>query len=107
MTMKKLLRLLVSLTLLSNASVWASNTGSRQIVTGNDEEQFVFVGKCETGEPYRLFWYQKDVSGFIQSFYDYEGPNGKGTVQVETTPKVMAARVCRKMAEIINTNYWE
>lgn len=42
-----------------------------------------------------------------QSFYDYEGPNGKGTVQTETVPKVMAARVCRKMAEIINANYWE
>ena len=41
------------------------------------------------------------------SYYDYEGPVGTGTVQSNAHPKVMAVRICRQLAEIINTNYWE
>jgi hypothetical protein len=74
---------------------------------GNDEESFVFAGKCSSGEPYRLLAYQKNVSGLAQPFYDYDGPVGKGTVQSDSTPKVMAVRICRRMAEIVNTHYWE
>ena len=67
----------------------------------------MFVGKCFNGENYRLFSYQNVVSGKTVSFYTYEGPVGKGTVQTETAPKVMAQRVCRKLAEIASANYWE
>jgi hypothetical protein len=91
----------------SNASAWASQTDQRNTNLGAHEEAFVFTGTCANNEPYRLVAYQKSVSGFSRSFYDYEGPNGMGTVQSETPPKVMAARVCRKLAEIINANYWE
>jgi hypothetical protein len=97
----------LSLLFLTDTSVWAAKTEKLSAALASDETAFVFAGKCETDEPYRLVSYQKNVSGVPQSFYDYEGPNGKGTVRAETAPKVMAARVCRKMAEIINANYWE
>jgi hypothetical protein len=48
-----------------------------------------------------------DVSGTRQSFYDYEGPAGKGKVSTTASPKTMSVRVCRQLAEIINQNYWE
>jgi hypothetical protein len=99
--------LLAGLVLLSSASVWAAQNKNAAALADNDEERFVFTGKCATDESYRLVSYRKKVSGLTHSFYDYEGPNGKGTVRSETPPKVMAARVCRRMAEIINANYWE
>lgn len=73
----------------------------------NDKETFVFAGTCFNGEPYRLHWYQKNIEGQQQSFYDYAGPAGKGVVQSDTSPKTMAARVCRHHAEIISARYWE
>lgn len=99
--------LLVSWLLLSNGPVLATNTEQRPMNLGNDEATFVFAGTCANNEPYRLVSYQANISGSSRSFYDYDGPNGQGTVQAETSPKVMAARVCRKLAEIINANYWE
>jgi hypothetical protein len=83
--------------LLTHAGVWANDT----------DDTFVFAGKCPNGESYRLLSYQKSAGTSSQSFYDYEGPVGRGTVQSDTPPKVMAVRVCRKAAEIINTHYWE
>ena len=97
----------VSGLLFFNAAAWAAKTERPHTSLGNDEATFVFAGTCANNEPYRLVAYQKSVSGLSRSFYDYEGPNGKGTVQAETPPKVMAVRVCRKLAEIVNANYWE
>lgn len=74
---------------------------------GNDENTFTFAGLCPNGETYRIFSYQKMVENVPQSFYDYEGPVGKGTVRTTASAKTMAVRVCRKLAEIVNTNYWE
>lgn len=74
---------------------------------GNDDITFTFAGHCPNGESYRIFSYQRVVGDIPQSFYDYEGPVGKGTVRTDASPKTMSARVCRKLAEIINTNYWE
>jgi hypothetical protein len=65
------------------------------------------TGQCPDGEGYRLNFYAKQVDGQSATFYDYDGPVGKGTVQSVTEPRVMAARVCRKLAEIINVKYWE
>ncbi len=98
---------LASLILMASTSVWAATAERTTAPWRNDDTTYVFAGKCASEESYRLVSYQKNVSGFTQSFYDYEGPNGKGTIRAETDPKVMAARVCRKMAEIINANYWE
>ena len=102
-----LMRLLISIALLSSSFAWAAETEKRKIQLGNDEETFVFAGVCPSGEPYRLFSYQRHVGGLTQPYYDYDGPVGKGTVQSETHPKVMAVRVCRPSAEIISANYWE
>ena len=93
---------LVITTLFFNESTWAAQTQ-----VGNNEETFVFAGTCPNGETYRLVSYQRNVYGMSQSYYDYEGPVGKGTVQSDSQPRVMAARICRKWAEIINANYWE
>lgn len=102
-----MVRLLVSAAVLSSAFAWAAQTDRIKTELGNNEETFVFAGTCPNGEPYRLFSYQKNVSGLSQSYYEYAGPVGAGTVQSETPPKVMAVRICRKLAEIINANYWE
>ena len=99
--------LFVSAFFLFNAAAWASNSESVHTKFDSNADTLVFAGTCANNEPYRLVSYQKSVAGLSQSFYDYDGPNGKGTVQSETQPKVMAARVCIKLAEIINANYWE
>ena len=98
-------RLLICLALLSGVCAYAAN--SDKLEMRNDEETFVFTGVCSNGEPYRLLSYQKHVGDLPLSYYDFDGPAGKGTVQSNTYPKVMAVRVCRKLAEIINANYWE
>ena len=67
---------------------------------GNDDVDFVFMGKCPNGELYRLKSYQQWINGVSVSFYDYQGPAGQGTVQTKTPPKTMAVRVCRALAEI-------
>ena len=97
-----LVRVLTISTLISNQFAWATATS-----TQNDEETFVFAGTCPNGKAYRLVSYQRDLSGKTHSYYDYEGPVGTGTVQSNAHPKVMAVRICRQLAEIINTNYWE
>jgi len=106
-SLSSLVRLLVSAAVISSAFAWAAQTDRIKTELGNNEETFVFTGTCPNGEPYRLFSYQKNVSGLSQSYYEYAGPVGAGTVQSETPPKVMAVRICRKLAEIINANYWE
>ena len=69
---------------------------------GNDEETFIFMGRCPNGVMYRLKAYQKLVGAVVHSYYDYEGPAGQGTIQSQTSPKTIAARVCRPLAEIRN-----
>lgn len=66
----------------------------------NDEQEFTFVGKCPNGNSYRIFSYQMTVDGLTKSFYDYEGPAGKGTVQTEAQPRKMAVRICHELADI-------
>lgn len=82
-------------------------TAQLQAGLGNDEDTFTFAAQCPNGEKYRLVSYEMDVSGIRQSFYDYEGPAGKGIVSTTASPKTMSVRVCRQLAEIINQNYWE
>lgn len=98
---------IASFLLASSMAVSAAMPSQFEAPKVNPDETFTFAGKCFNGEPYRLFLYQKNIAGYSQSHYDYDGPAGKGTVQSETSPKVMAARVCRKYAEIINAKYWE
>jgi len=85
---------------LSCASATPSETIDARMSLGNDDDTFVFMGRCPSGEVYRLFSYDKDVNGITQSFYDYEGPVGKGTVKTKTAPRVMMSRVCLALAEI-------
>ncbi len=68
--------------------------------SGQDEDSIVFMGKCPNGAMYRLRAYDTYEAGMVKSFYDYEGPAGKGTIQSKTPPKVLAIRVCRALAEI-------
>ena len=67
---------------------------------GNDDDTFIFMGRCPNGEMYRLLAYDKQVDGFKRSFYDYEGPAGKGTIKSQTAPRVIASRVCLALAEM-------
>ena len=90
--------LMVGVALAPHVSANVASTAKLQAPLGNDEDTFTFVGKCPNGNNYRIVSYQVDVSGTTQSFYDYEGPVGKGKVSTSATPK---------LAEIINQNYWE
>jgi hypothetical protein len=85
---------------LSCAMAAPSGATVAQQLLGNDEDTFVFMARCPSGAMYRLISYDKEVGGIKQSFYDYEGPAGKGTVKTKTAPRVMASRVCLDRAEI-------
>ncbi len=74
---------------------------------GNEEREFIFAGHCPNGEAYRIFAYQMDVDGLAQSFYDYEGPAGKGTVRTGVSPKKMALRVCHELADITDGSKYD
>ena len=74
-------------------------------VIQDNQEDFVFSGHCFNGDSYRLHAFQRVNDGQKLSYYEYAGPAGKGTVQVDTSPRAMAQRVCLKSAEIINRDY--
>lgn len=76
----------------------ASNSSHRESI--NDEQAFIFAGRCPNGEGYRIFAYPMDVDGLSQSFYDFDGPAGKGTVRTNSSPKKLAVRVCHTSADI-------
>ncbi len=99
--------LLAGIALAPHVGAKITPTAKLQTTLGNDEDTFTFVGQCPNGEKYRLVSYVMDISGSRQSFYDYEGPAGKGKVSTTAPPKTMSVRVCRQLAEIINQNYWE
>lgn len=69
---------------------------------GNNDNEFIFAGRCMNGESYRIYSYEKNIDGDFKSFYDYEGPVGKGTVMTSASPKTVAQRICRQSAEIAN-----
>ncbi len=100
--LESMLSLLVSSLLLVIASAASADALKIAPVMGNDDENFVFMGRCPSGEIYRLKAYQKLKDGALYSFYDYEGPAGKGSVQTKTSPKILMVRVCRALAEIRN-----
>lgn len=99
--------LLAALALGSIAKAQTTSSAGLHATLGNDEDTFTFTGKCPNGDNYRLVSYQTNASGTTQSFYDYEGPAGKGKVSTTASPKTMSVRVCRQLAEIISQNYWE
>ena len=89
---------------------FASNVVARNVdmtKIGNDEETFIFAGKCPDGASYRVVSYQMEVDGFLQSFYDYQGPAGKGTVRANASPQKMVVRVCRELADISNGSKYD
>jgi hypothetical protein len=99
--------LLANVTLAPSAVAWMSSTEPTQKQSGNDEETFTFVGRCANGTSYRLYAYEMDVDGRRQSFYNYEGPAGQGTVQTNASPKKMAVRVCIESADIADGSMYD
>jgi hypothetical protein len=95
-----LLCLFANLATLPALTALAHTSEKSSYPIGNDDTEFVFAGQCPTGEPYRMFSYQMEMDGLTQSFYDYEGPAGKGTVRTNTHPKKMLTRLCRNLADI-------
>ena len=81
---------------------WANELQNENTPLGNDDTEFVFAGKCHNGENYRIFSYVKIIDGQAASFYDFEGPVGKGTIRSSTTPRTLSVRVCRQLAEVID-----
>jgi hypothetical protein len=99
--------LLANITLAPNAIAWLSRTEQTQKKLGNDEETFIFAGRCADGSAYRLYSFQMDVDGLRQSFYDYEGPAGKSTVRTNTSPKKMALLVCHELADMADSSMYD
>lgn len=81
---------------------WADSVPVHAPPLGTDETAFVFMGTCDHGEKYRIVAYTQIFEGQPASMYDFEGPAGSGTIRSNTTPRTLAVRVCRKMAEIID-----
>lgn len=77
-----------------------SQASSLSAAPGPDDVEFIFAGKCPNGQSYRLHNYTKTIQGQSQSFFDYQGPAGQGSVGTTATAQVMAARICRSAAEI-------
>jgi hypothetical protein len=69
---------------------------------GPDDTEFIFVGKCHTGESYRMHHYSTTINGESLAFFDYQGPAGTGRVGTPATPQVLSARICRPSAEIVS-----
>jgi hypothetical protein len=94
----------LSLALLNLACLSAlastAGVGHAPHALGPDDDTYVFMGRCPSGAVYRLVAYDKEAQGLKQSYYDYEGPAGKGTVKTKTAPRVMMSRVCLALAEI-------
>ena len=106
---RKLSSFFVMASLLANVAI-ASTVAARNVDTtkiGNDEETFTFVGKCPNGAVYRVVSYQLEVEGSLQSFYDYQGPAGRGTVRTNASPKKMVIRVCHELADISNGSKYD
>lgn len=99
--------LFMKMVVVISAFIWSVRAESLNNVSmiQDDQENFVFLGYCFNGDSYRLHAYLKAEDGQKLSYYQYAGPAGSGTVQVDTSPRVMAQRICRKSAEIINRDY--
>ncbi len=85
---------------ISQAYAGQSKAKLTQAQPGNNDIEFIFAGRCMNGEPYRIFSYEKNIDGYTKSFYDFEGPVGKGTVMTSASPKTVAERICRQTAEM-------
>jgi hypothetical protein len=86
---------------LAGASLAAMpHADSAQQVATQPDAGITMTGRCPNGDAFRLVAYDQEVEGLWKSFYDYQGPVGKGTVKTKTVPKVMASRVCIALAEI-------
>lgn len=96
------LQLTVLCVSISQGLAWAAKLSKATVALGNDDTEFVFVGKCPNGEPYRIFAYSQLIQGQSASMYDYSGPAGQGTIRSSTPPRTLAVRVCRQQAEIID-----
>ncbi len=69
------------------ASQALADEASTSRLADQASETYRFVGTCPNGAPYRLFFCEAKIEGVLQSFYDYEGPAGRGTVKTNTPPR--------------------
>lgn len=95
-----LLCLVVNVATLPVLTAFANTNENTTTAIGNDDTEFVFAGRCLNQEAYRIFSYQMEIDGLTQSFYDYEGPAGKGTIRTNIQPKKMLTRLCHHLADI-------
>ena len=95
-----LICLIANITIFPSVMAQSEPSNSFRRKLNSDEQEFIFVGRCPNGEGYRIFAYHADIDGLTQSFYDFDGPAGKGTVRTNSSPKKLAARVCHMSADI-------
>jgi hypothetical protein len=92
--------LVVNVATLPFLTAFANPNENSTTAIGNDDTEFVFAGRCPNGETYRIFSYQMEIDGLTQSFSDYEGPAGKGTIRTNVQPKKLLTRLCHELADI-------
>jgi len=74
----------------------------KNVATLKEETEFTFAGNCFNGPKYWLHASEELIDGVSTPTYNYKGPVGEGTVHTDTSPKVMAQRVCRANADIVS-----
>ena len=102
---------LLTICMIANVATFTPPTAKSDVsnstfaMLSNDEVEFTFAGHCSNGDIYRMFSYQVDADGLAQSFYDYSGPVGMGTIKTETSPKVMANLICNELSTASNVTF--
>lgn len=95
-----LFSLFLNVVTLPALSAFANTNENVTTTTENDDKEFIFAGRCPNGESYRIFSYEMEIDGLTQSFYNYEGPAGKGTIRTNIQPRKMLTRLCHELADI-------
>jgi hypothetical protein len=89
-------------TIAESASAWPNRAemnkakASQMTKVGEDQTDFVWVGKCANGASYRLAFEKQDVNGTQSPMFDYEGPLGKGSTLSSVEPRVAKEYVCKE-----------
>lgn len=71
-------------------SAFAKHPKMEPVKVGENETEFVFVGKCDSGAEYKMRAYKDGVT----DKYDYSGPLGTGTIASGVSARDAKDHVC-------------
>jgi hypothetical protein len=83
-------------------AAWSNETPSSLLEVKTQVQEFIFVAQCINGHNYQPHSYQMERDGLTMTFYAYQRPAGKVTLQAEVQPQEMTNRTCREIADARN-----